>query len=168
MKKIITLLALAIASTGSAMAAETPVYVGANVGYSHAYNIDASDRNGASGEVYTGYQVTPAGSIELGYTRLGDISDSGVTARPEMITLQAVGKKQALNAQTAVFVKGGVAYTRVRGDVRDSHYEPIVAIGAEYTLNKNVSAVAQMQYVHDFAGADVRVVNTSVGLKYNF
>lgn len=168
MKKTLTLLALAVASMGSAVAAETPIYVGANTGYSHASNIDIADHSGASGTIFAGYQVTPKAAVELGYTRLADIGEAGVKVKPEMLTLQGVGKMKVLNEQTSIFAKGGVAFTRVRGDVRDSHMVPVVGFGAEYALNKNVSAQAEVQYVHDFVNAKVHTVNTTVGLKYNF
>lgn len=169
MKKTLTLLALAIASTGSAMAAESPVYVSGGVGYSHASNTGASDHKGVSGTLSAGYDITPNVAVELGYTRLGDVKDSGVTAKLDALTLQAVGKTNVLNDKTSVFVKGGVAHTRGKVEgFRDTKYVPVVGFGAEYALNKNVSATAEVQYVHDFAGADVRTVNTSVGLKYHF
>lgn len=170
MKKTLTLLALAVASMGTAVAAETPVYVGATAGYSHASNLGVklADHDGASGAVFAGYQLSPKAAVELGYTRLSDIGDFGVKAKPEMVTLQGVGKTSVLNAKTSVFAKGGVAFTRVRGDVRESHLAPVVGFGAEYALNKNVSAQAEVQYVHDFAGTDARAFNTSVGLKYHF
>lgn len=169
MKKILTLLALAIASTGSAMAAETPVYVGGGIGYSHASNTGASDHSGTSGSLSAGYDITPNVAVEMGYTRLGDVKDSGVTAKLDALTLQAVGKTHVLNDKTTVFAKGGVAHTRAKVEgFRETKYVPVVGFGAEYALNKNVSATAEVQYVHDFAGADVHTVNTSVGLKYHF
>jgi len=169
MKKTLTLLALAVASMGSAMAAETPVYVNGGIGYSHAANTGASDHSGVSGNLAAGYDITPNVAVELGYTRLADVKDSGVTAKLDAVTLQAVGKMNVLNDKTSVFAKGGVAHTRGKIDgYRDTKYVPVVGFGAEYVLNKNVSATAEVQYVHDFAGADVRTVNTSVGLKYHF
>jgi len=169
MKKTLTLLALAVASMGSAMAAETPMYVGATAGYSHGSHlgIDLADHDGASGSVFGGYQITPKAAVELGYTRLSDVGDFGLKAKPEMVTVQGVGKTN-VNAKTALFAKGGVAFTRTRGDLRENHLAPVVGVGAEYALNKNLSAQAEVQYVHDFAGTDARVLNTSVGLKYHF
>jgi OOP family OmpA-OmpF porin len=167
MKKILSLLVLAVASMSSAMAAETPVYVGGEVGYAHLQHDDAK-QNGASGNAFVGYQFTKNFGAELGYTRLSTVSEAGYSAKPEMFTLEGVGKMNVINEKTAVFAKGGLAYTRVRGDVSNSHYVPVIGVGAEYALNKNVSAIAEVKYVHNFADADVTAVNTSVGLKYQF
>lgn len=167
MKKTFALLALALASLGSAHAASPDLYAGASIGYSHVSNVSADDTSGVSGKVYAGAQLTPALGAEVSYSRYSDISAANAVAKPEMFAVEAVGRVPVY-AKTAVFAKGGFGYTRVTGDEHAQRIVPVVGVGAEYALTKNVSARAELQYVHDFAGTDAHLVNTDVGLNYKF
>lgn len=168
MKKILATMALAataLAAAAPAMAGA--MYAGADVGYSRMGGLGLTDKSGALGSVYLGYQADKTLGAELGYTRLGDVKAGSATVHPEMMTLQGVVTKEVMH-NVNVFAKGGAAFVHTRGDARSSKWAPVVGVGAEYEFSKNVSGVAQLQYVHKPVSVGGNFVNTSVGMKYKF
>lgn len=174
MKKTLVAIALAASSIASmsAMAADSSnFYAGASIGHSRFSDVDgggaAVDPAGTSGSVYGGYQVTPQVGVEVGYTRYADIKVGAATAKAEAVTAEVVGR-MAVAPKVTAFAKGGVAYTQLRGDAHEDKFVPVIGVGAEYALANNLSARADVQYIHDFAGAGANSLTTSVGVNYKF
>jgi opacity protein-like surface antigen len=182
MKKLFAILALAFGSVGAAHAFEVPSlhvldgvvkapYAGATLGHYNLSNVDG-DTNGTSLGVFAGLKVTDSIGAEVGYTRFGGgieplkgTHDNGVL---ELVSAEVVGNVPVYRDFTA-FVKGGVGYTHVGSD--DGHAQkvvPVAALGTDYSLTPKVTLRAEVRYVHDFAGTDAHLVNTSVGALYKF
>lgn len=168
MKKLVALFAVMFGFAGTAMAADG-YYAGASVGHAQTShrNFDATRADGSSATVFGGYQLTPSVSAEVAYTRFQNLKAEGLTLKPEMLSVQAVAKTTVL-PDTAVFAKGGLAATHLRGDVNKHHFDPVVAVGAEYAIDKHFAVQGEVQYVHDFAGTSMHMTNTSVGVKYTY
>jgi hypothetical protein len=169
MKKLLSLLTLTAAAlvAAPAMAAGAGWYAGAGLGHSALNGLSSADNGGTSGAAYVGMKVSPRVAAEFGVSRLGDITVDGARSRPEMASLQGV-VSTPVGHGASVFAKGGVAYTHLRGDVSGTRFAPVVGVGAEYALTRTTSAVAQVQYVHNFADSGTNLVNTSLGLQYRF
>lgn len=174
MKKILSLLVLAVGSIGAAQAqstaAPTPYYVGGNVGFSTLTGADSAvtEDNGASVSVYGGYQINETFAAEVGYAKLPSVGVQGAEGKPEVFTIQAVASHD-LNEKVSVFGKAGLAHGElsINGD-KSKGWSPMVGVGAEYSLTSNLSAVGEVSYIHDLAKTDAGAVTTSVGLKYRF
>lgn len=167
MKKLLSALALGAVLAAPAMAADSPWYIGAQMGHSQLNGLNSADNDGTSISGVAGYQLAPNWAAEVGVSRLGDINVNGARGKSEFVSIQGVGLLPVAE-RVKLFGKAGVAYTHLRDEMSGHRFTPIVGVGAEYALDKNTSAVFEVQYLHNFAGTQAHAMNTGLGLKYRF
>ena len=190
MKKLFVALIASAAAMSAAQAQTTAprAYVGAGIASADhesripgATNVDA-DGYKASGKLFGGYEFNQTWGVEAGYTdyRKSDVNYSigGVNARGETkghSTYVAAKATMPVNEQVSLYGKLGVARNKseletinAAQNMSRSKTEAYGAVGAQYSLNQNVSLVAEYERYgksKDFGqSADV----LTIGAKYSF
>lgn len=169
MKKIFTVLALALASM-SAHAEHTNVYATVDVGRSELSNTASSvDGVDKSYSVTAGVQLHENFAVEAGYTDLGKFSSPTGSVKLDAWKVAAVGRYAVTDN---VAVVGKLGYANVDGydsvDGHDSKSTVVYGIGAEVALNKNWAATANVERFNKVAVTDNGLTNVTAGIKYNF
>jgi opacity protein-like surface antigen len=191
MNKLLVALIASAAAMSAAQAQTTTApraYVGAGIAsVDHEFKISGAgnaDTEGykASGKLFGGYDFNQTWGVEAGYTdyRSADVNYSigGVNARGETkghSTYLAGKATMPINEQVSLYGKLGVAHNKseletinAAQNMSRSKNEAYGAVGAQYSLNENVSLVAEYERYgksKDFGpSADV----LTIGAKYSF
>ena len=175
-------LSLASAPTLSQDTGHTGLYAGFGLGKSKVRDLcegltNCDDKDTAL-NIFAGYQANRNFGVELGYAELGKFSGSvpgiSVTGEVTGFELSAVGtlpidEKFALYGKLGFFmwdvdVRGSAGGFGFSGS--DDGTDPTIAIGARYSLTRNVAMQVQWQRYFDIGDSDLDVVG--VGLLFRF
>jgi opacity protein-like surface antigen len=159
--------AMAVSAGAVAQQADTGWYVGASIGQSDL-DIDKDTAWKAS----IGYQMNRNLSVEVGYTNLGEVSETvlGVTASAEATAWEVIGLyKFPVANQFSVYGLAGIAMAEVEAraggvTVSDDSTELTFGVGAQYDVSRNLGVRAQWQRY----GADEDIDVISVGVVFKF
>ena len=180
MKKTFVLASmLALAGVSSAAAAaDGNWYVRGEAGKSR---ISADDLNGHDTDntygVRGGYWFNPNFAAEAFYTRFGDDTSNGASARLDGVGAGVVGKKNFGPDNTGFFVDGRVGALRARTSLRvdglgsssDRSTKPYIGVGAGYDFSKAFGLSLDYDYNKaDAFGAGVTAKTLTVGGEYRF
>ncbi|MES3022085.1 MAG: porin family protein [Pseudomonadota bacterium] len=164
--KIAFAAALVIASS-AAIAADSPYYVGADIGTTKGEG--SSDRESGYG-AFAGYQFTKHIAVEAGLRRLGDEKETigGVTGnvRVNQLSVSAVGTLPLSNG-FSVFGRLGANRLSIKGNVgpnsfKDSDTKALYGAGVAYSFSPAVSARLEIQKPMS------DLTNLSLGVSYKF
>jgi OOP family OmpA-OmpF porin len=190
MKKIFTAAIFGAVMAASFSAQAEGMYVGVNVGQSKQEATSggtSASENKTGAKVYGGYAFNKTFGAEVGYTEFGNISQSfndGVNYGSlgfKTTSLYIAGTATApINDRFSVFAKLGLAENRVKSSaslngasasVTDTNTDAMIGVGASYSINKDLSAVAEYENfgkVLKTSTGNVKADMFSVGLRYKF
>jgi OOP family OmpA-OmpF porin len=131
----------------------------------------------ASFRLAGGYNFSPILAVEVGYSKIGDMTCSGcVTVKTVSLQVAAVGT-YSINSSFDLFGKLGVAMNSVTlsapvANTTLGSNELLYGIGGQYNINKKMGVRVQYESLGKFlslAGAgDYSLTAISVGAVYNF
>jgi len=152
------------------VAPQTRMYGGASIGV--ASQDKFSDGNATAGKIYGGIRFNQAWSLEGGYMGFGEVEHEGKDDRNPMqlssdsnaLYVAGVGYMPVSN-QMEVFGKAGLAkWTQdntkevpridTYDSLHDSGTSPMLGLGAQYWLNKNMQARAEWERVVNMGDGD--------------
>lgn len=190
MTKTPTTALVASAFLFSAPAYAAGAYVGASIGSAeHKLSIDGDSgkerKTGA--RLYGGYALNESIGLEAGYARLGTVS-SAMTDGFNTVSLDyraralyvAGTATLPLGQEFSVFAKAGVTanngkvtarFNGVSDSMSRTNTTAMFGIGAEYSVARNISAVAEYENfgkVIDAKEGTTKAQMVSVGLRYQF
>lgn len=165
MKLIKNLLILSTLAASSAFAASAGFYAGVSAGYASLkptnYTVDGtnlvtfSNRNGMSYGLQLGYNLNQYIGLEATYNKLPnldaninipDAATGKYSFSPHEYSLSVVGY-YPINNQFDLVGKAGYARISYSGmGYKDKAHTPVVALGAQYNLQKNMSLQATYTY----------------------
>lgn len=176
-KKAGLLAAAAVALTlgsGLAMAADTPYYIGGDVGKaSQRVDGNAQKRSSDSYSIFGGYKLNENFAVEAAYTDLGKVEFGGVTAKNKVYSLDGIARAP-LGNNFGIYGKVGLAYAQrdySAGLGDDDKTGLKLGVGVDYALTKNVSLRAEATRYNnmpDGNGFNKKVDRLGVGLAYQF
>ena len=142
-------------------------YVGASIGQA-----DLDIDKDTAWKISAGYQLNRTLSIEVGYTNLGEVSDTvlGVPVSAEATAWEVIGVgKFPLANQFSVYGLVGIAMAEVEAraggvTVSDDSTELTFGVGGQFDFSRNVAMRAQWQRY----GADEDVDVISLGVLFKF
>ncbi|VFP88218.1 porin OmpA [Candidatus Erwinia haradaeae] len=200
MKKTAIAIAVALASVAT-VARATPKdnswYSGIKLGWSHYNDIDYSNipyqknegpnhPNQIGSGIFFGYQANPHLSFDLGYDWLGRMPNKGKTThgafKAQGVQLAAKINYPISNNLNAYTRLGSMMWhantaqtnpTHAKLRSKDNGVSPLIALGMEYTINKNWSTRLDYQWVNNIGNArtiGARPDNSllNIGLAYHF
>jgi OmpA-OmpF porin, OOP family len=171
-------------SLGSApaLSQDTGLYAGFGLGKSKVKDLcegltNCDDKDTAL-NIFAGYQANRNFGVELGYAELGKFSGSvpgiSVTGEVTGFELSAVGtlpidEKFALYGKLGFFmwdvdVRGSAGGFGFSGS--DDGTDPTLAIGARYSLTRNVALQVQWQRYFDIGDSDIDVIGLGVLFRF--
>ncbi|SEL30334.1 OmpA-OmpF porin, OOP family [Roseateles sp. YR242] len=176
-KKAGLLAAAAVALTlgsGLAMAAETPYYIGGDVGKTEQRVAGNSQKRAAdSYSIFGGYKLNENFAVEAAYSDLGTVSFGGVNAKNKVYSLDGIARAP-LGNNFGIYGKVGVAYAKrdySAGLGDDDKTGLKLGVGVDYALTKNVSLRAEatrFNNLPDSNGFNKKADRLGVGLAYQF
>ena len=159
--------AMAMSAGAVAQQADTGWYVGGSFGQS-----DLDIDKDTAWKISAGYQINRTFSAEVGYTNLGEASESvfGVPASFEATAWEVIGiGKFPVANQFSVYGLAGIAM--VEGEakalgvtVSDDSTELTFGVGAQYDVSRNLGVRAQWQRYG--ANEDIDVISLGVVWKF--
>lgn len=174
-KRIGLLAAMALTlGSGLAMAAETPYYIGGDVGKtSQRVDNNAQKRSTDSYSVFGGYRLNENFAVEAGYTDLGKANFGGVSTKNRAYSLDGIARAP-LGNNFGVYGRVGVAhvqrdYSAGLGDADKTGLK--LGVGVDYALTQNVTLRAEATRFNNMPvgnGFDKKSDRLGVGLAYQF
>lgn len=136
------------------------------------------DDNSTAGQIYLGGYFNPMFGAEIGYQDLGSMDRAGGRTSAKGLNFSLVGRAP-MTDNFSLYGKLGATYGRTHVSAlpgtgvasgSESGWGPAFAVGVNYDLTTNWSAVLELQRQRfDFAGNNRGYVNaTNIGLKYRF
>ena len=159
--------AMAVSAGAVAQQADTGWYVGGSIGQA-----DLDIDKDTAWKISLGYQINRTFSAEVGYTNLGEVSETvlGVTASAEATAFELIGVgKLPVGNQLSVYGLAGIAIAEVEAraggvTVSDDSTELTFGVGAQYDFSRNMGA--RLQWQRYGADEDVDVISVGVGVKF--
>jgi OOP family OmpA-OmpF porin len=159
--------AMAVSAGAVAQQADTGLYVGASIGQA-----DLDIDKDTAWKIFGGYQLNRNLSVELGYTNLGEVSETvlGVTASAEATAWEVIGLyKFPVANQFSIYGLAGIAMVEAEAralgvTVSDDSTELTFGVGAQYDFSTNVGLRAQWQRYG--ADEDIDVISLGVVVKF--
>lgn len=178
--------ALCLGSAASAQNLQMSTYLGASAGVAR-WNVDCSGTSSckttpASVRLFVGHHFTPNAAVEMTYAGLGTVkatsAGSQVDVRGNSFDVSTVYKFGSAGSALGAFVKGGLAYTRVKanattgtvaGSDSKNAWGAIVGAGATYALTDNFSLRAEIDTQNvKVPGSSGNVTSFTVGAQGAF
>ncbi|MGH8669669.1 MAG: porin family protein [Burkholderiales bacterium] len=159
--------AMAVSAGAMAQQADTGLYLGASIGQA-----DLEIDKDTAWKIFGGYQLNRTFAVELGYTNLGEASETvlGVPATAEATAWEVIGvAKFPVANQFSVYGLAGIAMVEAEGraggiTVSDDSTELTFGVGAQYDVSRNLGVRAQWQRY----GADEDIDVISLGVVWKF
>lgn len=159
--------AMTLSAGAMAQQADTGWYVGASIGQS-----DLEIDKDTAWKVSAGYQLNRNLSVELGYTNLGEVSETvlGVTASAEATAWEVIGVyKFPVANQFSIYGLAGIAMVEAEATAlgvtaSDDSTELTFGVGAQYDFSRNMGVRAQWQRYG--ADEDIDVISLGVVIKF--
>ena len=164
--------AMAVSAGAIAQQADTGWYVGGSIGQS-----DLDIDKDTAWKISAGYQLNRNLSVELGYTNLGEVSESafGATASFEATAFEVIGLyKFPVANQLSIYGLAGIAMVEGEATVSipglgsqstsDDSTELTFGVGAQYDFSRNMGA--RLQWQRYGADEDIDVISVGVVVKF--
>ncbi|MCE0494419.1 OmpA family protein [Vibrio salinus] len=172
MKKLaVVSMSLLAVSTASMASMADGIYVGAKEGASWfngaCSSSGACDDNKIGLGGFVGYEMTDYLGIEAGYDYLGKIVGSGINNRSVSAITLAPKFSLPVYDHFSAYLKTGGAYVDY-GQEQDMSY--LAAVGAEYAINRHLTARLEYQKLTDINNDVVKANNNfiTLGVSYKF
>ncbi|KRV81700.1 porin OmpA [Aeromonas veronii] len=146
-----TLIALALAATGTTAQAADDWYTGVGTGWAYAHGLDDfgkdTDKDATALSLFGGYNFNDYYAAELGYLYAGKAGVDGADFKTQGATLSGIARLP-LGDIFSVFAEGGAYFNHVNGNGNsDNGTAPLAGLGLTAKLSDLIDVQARYRYL---------------------